>query len=219
MRVPAINIIVARYNENIDWCHNLCRALMSEFSSKIDLTLYVYNKGAELSPVHSSSLSYAYVETPLENVGREGHTYYHHMCEHYHDLGDYMFLLQGNPFDHSPHVLESIPFYIRNIVSGVNYDYVHISKNVIKTPLQVQRNKYPECKDLYETWRRIFGVECEIESECEFGAGAQFMLKRDLVLSREVDFYKRIVEMLSYSKNPMEGYDVERLHRKVFVGK
>jgi len=71
-------IIVARYNENLEWT--------KPFSNVI-----VYNKGEKMED--------EYNEIFLDNVGREGHTYYTYICENYDNLSDYTIFLQGYPFN------------------------------------------------------------------------------------------------------------------------
>ena len=58
-------IVVARYNENIEWT--------KQFSNVI-----IYNKGTPLKG--------KYNEIYLNNVGREGHTYYKHIYDNYENL-------------------------------------------------------------------------------------------------------------------------------------
>ena len=75
------DIVVSRYQENVDWAKNAI----------------IYNKGPQLSGT-----------TSLPNVGREAHTYLYHIINKYDDLPDHTIFLQGNPFDHCPDVMEKI---------------------------------------------------------------------------------------------------------------
>ena len=50
-----------------------------------------------------------------------------------------------------------------------------------------------------------------------FGSGAQFIVSKSNILSRSRDFYKRIIDMLSYNSNPIEGHIIERFHKLVFL--
>jgi hypothetical protein len=81
-----LSIVVARYNENIEWT--------KQFNNVI-----IYNKGESLNESN---------EILLPNVGREGHTYYKHIYDNYDTLSEYTIFLQGNPFDHSPNILNDI---------------------------------------------------------------------------------------------------------------
>lgn len=84
-------IIVSRYNENVDWTRQFANVL-------------IYNKGTELTGF-SNVIN-------LDNVGKEGHTYYKYIYDNYDNLEDYTIFLQGNPFDHSPNIVFNINKYI-----------------------------------------------------------------------------------------------------------
>ena len=71
-----IAVVVARYEENVDWLKD------------IKYITYLYEKGDEGDGVK------------LPNVGREAHTYLYHIVDRYDTLEDYIIFLQGNPFDH-----------------------------------------------------------------------------------------------------------------------
>jgi len=62
-----MKIVVARYNENIDWTFQFPNAI-------------IYNKGEPLNIPN---------EVMLKNVGWEGHTYYKYICDNYDNLDDY----------------------------------------------------------------------------------------------------------------------------------
>ena len=103
-----ICIVVARYNENVEWTR--------QFKNVI-----IYNKGEPLND--------GYNEICLDNVGREGHTYYHHICTNYNCLADYTIFLQAHPFDHSPNLVENLNKFINNpkLSSGFGF----LSENVL----------------------------------------------------------------------------------------
>jgi len=64
-------IVVARYNEDLEW-------------TKQFLNVIIYNKGTQL---HSNDFN----QILLNNVGREGHTYYKHIYDNYDNLAEYTF--------------------------------------------------------------------------------------------------------------------------------
>ena len=72
-----VNIIVARYKENIDWVlpYN-------------DIAI-VYNKGPSDLPFFSNLFN-------IDNVGREGHTYLHHIVSRYNVLANRTLFLQAD---------------------------------------------------------------------------------------------------------------------------
>ena len=51
----------------------------------------------------------------------------------------------------------------------------------------------------------------------EFGAGAQFVVSKKLILKKPKSFYLKIIKLLENSKNPFEGYVKERFHKLIFT--
>ena len=89
-----IRMVVAKYKENISW--------LSKCTRVQDFT--VYDKSGE----DSSKTNYI----PLENVGREAHTYLNHIINYYDNLHDITIFSQGNPFDHCPTFIEDLNQYL-----------------------------------------------------------------------------------------------------------
>jgi hypothetical protein len=187
----SISIIVARYNENIEWT--------KQFQNVI-----IYNKGNKLED--------GYNEFFLNNVGREGHTYYTYICDNYDNLSDYTIFLQARPFDHSPNIICNLNNYINN--KNLNIDFEFLSETIYNSSLEIESTKYVQCKNIHNTWERVFGV-IDINHECIFGAGAQFIVSKNKILKNTKEFYKKIVEILEYSIDPVEGYHIERFHKYI----
>jgi hypothetical protein len=187
-------IVVARYNENVAW-------------TKPFPNVIIYNKGNKLND--------GYNEFFLNNVGREGHTYYKHICDNYDNLADYTIFLQGRPFDHSPNIISNLNKYINN--KNLSIDFEFLSEQIHNSSLDLQCRKYWQCKNIHNNWSRVFGVNNSNEHQpCIFGAGAQFIVSKNKILKNTKDFYKNIVKMLDYTIDPLEGYDIERFHKYIF---
>lgn len=45
-----------------------------------------------------------------------------------------------------------------------------------------------------------------------FGAGAQFIVSKKCILKKSKDFYIKIVKLLEYCNDPIEGHAIERFH-------
>lgn len=75
------SIVVARYQENVDWVHTLPK----------DIQVHVYTKGLD-----------------VPNVGRESSTYLHHIITQYDSLTDEVIFCQGDPFDHVPDFIQRV---------------------------------------------------------------------------------------------------------------
>jgi hypothetical protein len=51
-----------------------------------------------------------------------------------------------------------------------------------------------------------------------YGGGAQFIVSKERILAWPQDFYLKIIKLLDYDVNPIEGYVIERFH-SLFFGK
>ena len=191
----SIQIVVSRYNEDIAWT--------KQFPNVV-----IYNKGAD-------DLSPEYMVKPLPNVGREGHTYYTHICDNYdsQDGYDYTVFLQGNPFDHSPNLITNLSKYADSI-PDINIDFEFVSEDILYCKLSgcVWDMSLP----LREVYKRVFGDQLEVV-DFVFGNGAQFIVSWKQIRSRSKEFYMNIVKMLENEKDPMEGYVIERFHKLIFT--
>jgi hypothetical protein len=186
-----MKIIVARYNENIEWT--------KQFPNVI-----IYNKGLKLNE--------DYEEYFLENVGREGHTYYKYIYDNYDNLDDYTIFLQGNPFDHSPNIIDRL-WKIINKENKNNNDFEFLSEQIITCNLS--GCYYDMSLPLVDVYEKVFD-EKKNNLEFEFGAGAQFMVSKKIIHKKPKEFYLKIIKILDYTCNPIEGFIIERFHKLIF---
>ena len=63
-------MVVARYNENLNWLEDF----------KDDINFHIYNKGNDI-------IEYQNIKLP--NIGREAHTYRTHIINNYDNLDEY----------------------------------------------------------------------------------------------------------------------------------
>jgi len=189
----SLRIVTSRYKESVDWAESLP-------------VCTVYNKGANDCVTRHPIVV-------LPNVGREGHTYLHHIIENYDALDDYTIFLQGYPFDHTPY-LES---FIKN--NEWKKPFCNISRRILKASIQHDPHVMnPDVeKLLVPCFNRIFNRN-KTEHSYYFGAGAQFSVSRETIRTRPKEFYERIRDMLSYSANPLEGFVLERFWSMIFLG-
>lgn len=88
---PDHTFVIAKYKEDVSWTRYLPGKVI------------IYNKG---SPMSVSDPTGKIQIINLPNIGREGHTYLYHIIYNYTKLSKRTTFLQGDPFDHSPHLLE-----------------------------------------------------------------------------------------------------------------
>jgi hypothetical protein len=188
----SVKIVVARCHEDISWTR--------QFPN-----VRIYNKGNKLED--------NYNEVLLQNVGREGHTYYRHIYDNYDNLEDYTIFLQGNPFDHSPNIIQNLKKYIEN--PDLILDFEFLSERILNTNLT--GCSYHGGLPLQDVYEKLFHERKE-NMEIVFGAGAQFIVSKKQILKRPRDFYLQIINMLENDISPIEGYVIERFHKLFFTG-
>ena len=77
MMTTKVDIVVARYSEDVAWLGDV--ASRPELRD-VELTIYIYDKGCDTSlELPEAELHVA----KLPNIGREAHTYLHHLEEHH----------------------------------------------------------------------------------------------------------------------------------------
>jgi hypothetical protein len=193
-----VKIIVARYNENVEWTKKLKNVL-------------IYNKGELLDAQYRQMI--------LPNVGREGHTYFQYIYDNYYNLEDYTIFLQGNPYEHSPNLDENIEYIIENL-KNISINFAYLSEKILYT-------NFDGCPHLPNSglqthiryvFYKLFGKIIESQ-KILFGAGAQFIVSRERIHSRPRELYLNIIKMLENDANPIEGHVIERLQRFIFTNK
>ncbi len=182
-----LEVVISRYSEDMSWVSNIPE----------NCKFVIYNKGNDL---HIPSVK-------LKNIGRESHTYIHHIVSNYNNLSDYTIFVQGNPFDHSPGLIG----YIQNLLNlnEVNQDFFWLTSNMFRTDFEYKREPNmsvcPYIKFAYET---IFGESPNFETFI-FGGGAQFCVSKSRIQERSFDFYKNILDIFEKVPvgNSWEDYD------------
>lgn len=192
-----MDVVVAKYNEDIKWTTML----------KGDFNLIVYDKGqGHLVPGQEKAIG-----QPLPNVGREAHTYLHHIVSNWDNLAEHTIFLQGWPFDHSLK-LQDIQRFIDGDVTpkeGVsqigNARYLYCDK--------FGHPDYPN-KPIGEYFTKILGKD---PPEIIFFTlhGAQFIVNKKCIKNKSLDFWKDLLKM----SETIEDFPwiIERLWLYIFM--
>jgi hypothetical protein len=191
---PSLCVLIARYREDVSWARDL------------PCPVVIYNKGRKLAqPQHI-----------LPNVGREGHTYFQFICDHYENLPEHLICLQGRPFDHSPDILADVA-RLAATPAEERPDFDSLCCRIWPCDLAFCATGTPFRGGipLIPVYEKLFGERRE-RLPFRFGAGAQFIVSRRRILQRPRSFYKQIVRMLCRSSDPIEGYVIERFHGLIF---
>lgn len=158
------DIVISKYKEDITWSNQFTKS-----------RLFIYDKSGEDN---------GYINLP--NIGREAHTYLTHIINNYDNLSDYVCFLQGNPYDgHKGHLNLSIE-KIDNFSEEISFfplSYV-ISCNLDGTP------HHPNLDVDKIIFDRFFTNKPPM---LQFTVGAQFIVSRNSILNRKLEFYKDLL--------------------------
>ena len=215
---PTTCLVVARYKESIDWLLTNTELWNTEM-------IYVYNKSNVDESIDCESinlkqqlsvLSSQIVIKSIPNVGKESHTYLHHIIENYDSLTDIVYFTQANPFDHSPHFINS---FCANV--GILQPFTMLGnsvQNIYNHNVTKYENNFPGIqKGFNKVYEHLFDNSSIIREQCiQFSPGAIFSVKKEQIRKRSRDFYMKAILLLQYEKNPIEGYCFERLWPLIF---
>ncbi len=163
-----IELVVARYHEDLAWLRNIPPQVRA----------HVYDKS---------------LDGNLPNVGREAHTYLHHIVENYEALPDLTVFAQGRPFDHAFDFHKTL----RALATGDETvdDFRWLGHIIDTDDAQGAR--------LFATWSKNTGDErlnMDGFHQALFGAngpelytfvlGAQFAVTRESIRARPLDFWR-----------------------------
>jgi len=209
-----IELVVARYEEDISWL----KEIPQDFYSKI----YIYNKGSiEQFDIPKSEVF------SLENVGREGHTYLHHIFTNYNNLADVTIFIPGsaNTFPNKKNDLSEILKYVKdnrsssvrcyrdpNYISSLRNFRIDNWESTSKENVGKSQSKIEPSSErpLIEWYKKHFNHD-SVSAITHYGVVAA---SKEDIHKRPPEFYKKISdEMLS--ANPETGHYVERTWKDI----
>ena len=202
--VPHYEFVISHYDENLHWLDN--------YSDHC----HVYHKENENVP------RYQFRQwDKLPNVGREGHTYLHHIITNYDHLAGVTVFLQGNIHNHQ--VYKNLTRYVTEAESkGVScvcnqtlnnwtrIDHVRKFKEALLNNRMLQANL-----TLGEFWFEIFGYNHPREVLVQYGA--VFGVSRQRIHSHPKSFYGKIISYVNTHSNPEYGHYLERFWIAIFT--
>ena len=183
-----IDLVVASYKEDVSWLN------------KINANVYLYDKGERSIGIE------------LKNVGREAHTYVYHIVENYKNLPEWTAFVQGNPFDHAPHVLSLINDFDRISDSSKNEKFYFVGNAIVRCDI----NGLPNHAGLDLAGFQIALFGGIVQMDMIFVAGAQFIVHRDLIKNKKLSFWKNVLRVLESEKYPDGPWCAERMWTYIF---
>ena len=204
------SLIISRFNENISWLEEIK-----------GFKIIIYNKGKNLSNKKFKKI------INLNNVGRESHTWLYHIVENYTDLDDVNIFMQGRIDDlgcmayKDPHdylkVINKTGFSASRygLLGPLHWGWnVGLEKNK-KYKQQWNSGKISRSKIGFRNFAKELFPKIPIFVPTSYGGC--FAIKKELIRKYDKDFYLNLLEILSKSKNPVEGHYMERLWCYMFT--
>ena len=203
-------LIIARYNEDLSW--------LKEFK---DFKIIVYNKGNNLT----DNVFYEVIN--LENVGRESHTWLHHIVKNYNNLNEINVFLQGRIDDLNCMAYKNPNDYLKKInkygfkasryglLGPFHWDWnVNIDKD-IRYKTQWENNEISRSSIGFRNFsKKLFPNIPLLVSTSYSGC---FAVKKEIIEQHSLVFYQELLDILSQNKNPIEAHYMERLWCYIFT--
>ena len=193
-------IIVARYNENIEW-------LKSEMSNCI-----IYNKGDELNIDN---------EIFLENVGREAETYLHYIITNYYNLPEVVVFTQARIEDHAMDLNYLLIIKNQALQHNKSQNF-HPEENIEMNTWNLTKDGW-FMQDNYKNNKPITFIEwfknnIDINYSYPFKWYwfAIFAVKKENITNKPIEYYKKLILELKHHSNPTEAHFFERSWYYIF---
>ena len=205
------SIIISRFNEDLSW--------LEHYKEKFNIT--IYNKGNELSKVSCGNI------ISLPNVGRESHTWVHHIFNNYENLEDNNIFLQGKIDDLNCMAYQDLDLYIndlkKNEFSSSRLGLLgpfHWSHNVgIEKDSRYysdwNNNKIRKSSLGFRNFAKTLFPEIPIFVATSYGGC--FAVRKKAIQRNTKEFYGNLLSVLDNHQNPIEGHYLERLWCYMFT--
>lgn len=185
--MAGVEVVAAWYGEHLGWLadHGVPPEVVTVYDKRGDL---------ELPCVRVAK---------LPNVGREGHTYLHHIVENYDRLAAVTYFCQGNPMDHGvDHMFESIHGGGADVLSFLPFGHGHVVTRLTCV-------HWPDGGPVMESMARDL-FSSGVPETFVFLAGANFAATREAIRGRSRAFWEAAKQKVATEDKPPEIYAVER---------
>lgn len=200
MSAASLELVVARYKEDLAWLRNIPPQIRAT----------VYDKSGEPDALLSTNVQ------PLENVGREAHTYLHHICARYETLAPVTVFCQGKPFDHAFDFRKTLRELAERKRANDGFFWLgHLADTDSSDGFLFQtwsKNETGEGLDLSGFHRALFGFDGPLEYP--FFGGAQFIVTRERIQARPRDWYENALRVAI--EFPEAAHCFERTWDRIF---
>lgn len=208
----SIEIVVARYKEDISWVYG--------YLPLVD-KVTIYDK----CDSHDTDIMYPshpkLSVTKLPNVGREAHTYAHHLHDQYESMCDIVIFTQGNYREHIDKISFESMFDGESPKPRVGLDATwgsSIMRAFKWTPEAnyTPRPMQPAEMSLGKFYLTYVGNDLKPESEIQWWQSAIFCVTRQQIHRHEPSVYEKLVHVLGHGDNTEYAHYMERFWRSLF---
>ncbi len=208
MTGPDVEVVVARFREDVAWTESL------------GLPVTVYDKSGQPGPL------------ALPNIGRESHTYLTHIVRRYDSLAGFTVFVQAAPFEHMPAGTTPQTFADRirqNVRLGLKCsgfasfklkcDRLGRPHQMADPELHGHRPGFGKDIPVGAVYEALFAGPVPETFLVPAPAGMLFVA-RERILARPPDFYRKALEIVAADPDDANntGHAFERLWHLVFNG-
>ena len=210
----AYEIVVARYTESMEWARKYQDVV----------TVYEKYEGDVATEVDDSLVPCSRRER-LPNVGREAHTYLHHVIENYDCLARNTLFTQCGMEEHDTYPIEEYIFNTgssRFLLNNFKTIYAKDGRYGFLQHKWKWLDDYnsgrmlPEKRTFKQWWTERLRKPMPHINRFKWSHGAIFSVSSERIRANAVDDYVRLIECLSGHSNPETGHYFERAWYYVF---
>jgi hypothetical protein len=196
-----VDIVVARFDENIEWLNDLTK-----------YNVLIYDKHPTNPVVNACER--------LPNVGREGHTYLHHILKNYDRLADITVFLQGCISDHLTGNRHPVAF-VEELISEASSKGYSTPRWALPADPQFRHTSYfgkqlTPANESFGSWFRKFICPDFPNDRIVFYKNGLFAVHKSFVTHRLPSYYLTIKNQL-LDEDGEAGHFLERSWLHIFT--
>ena len=211
-----IEIVVSRYNENLEWLSE------EPFNHH---PVIIYNKGENEDFVKTPNIRSIF---KIPNVGRETHSYLYHVVKNYDNLADITIFLPGSCGLAHKHkrakdtviITENIhDTYFNDNIDDLYEKYKDFqldnwqSSDGLNKKVNNEKELTPSNYRPFGVWFKHWFGDLKVTQTSYFGI---FAVHKRHILQRPKEFYQKMLDEISVSSNPEVGHYYERAWSAIF---
>ena len=198
----AVQYVVAKYKEDVSWTQTLTNVI-------------IYDKDVATSATTGTTTS---TTIRLNNVGREAHTFIHHILTNWDHLAAVTVFLQGHPIDHIEGY-GTIERFLQHIIPDAYT--IGLSQNWHIDTFNAPRHApgvdiEPKNNDIATFFQKH--LKKPFHERIKWYCAAQFAVRSDIIKKVPKNKWIELKKSLEFSSNPITAHFLERLWYELLSG-